>query len=138
MDRKEFLASLGIGAAVIACSSCLDGCNVPNPVSAAPTNVDFTLNLADPANAALANNGGYLYKNGIVVAKTTSGSYVAVYSVCTHAGGTVQYDARNNRFNCPVHGSNFSTDGSVINGPANQALAKYNTSLTGSSLRVYS
>ena len=138
MDRKEFLASLGIGAAVITGISVFPGCQVDNPVSAAPTNVDFTLNLTDPANTNLKSNGGYIYKDGIIVAKTASGSFVAVYSSCPHAGATVTYDGSNNRFHCPAHGSNFSTTGSVINGPANQALHQYNTSLNGTSLRVYS
>jgi cytochrome b6-f complex iron-sulfur subunit len=138
MDRKEFLASLGIGAAAFVCISGLQGCQVNNPVSEAPTNVDFMLDLTDPANGALKNNGGYIYKSGIIVARTTSGTYVAVYSACTHEGTTVTYDSSNNRFHCAAHGSNFSTNGSVINGPANQALHQYNTSLAGSSLRVYS
>ena len=138
MDRKEFLASLGMGAAAFVCIWGLQGCQVNNPVSEAPTNVDFTLDLTDPANSALKNNGGYIYKSGIIVAKTTSGAYVAVYSACTHEGTTVTYDSSGNRFHCAAHGSNFLTNGSVINGPANQALHQYNTSLTGSSLRVYS
>jgi cytochrome b6-f complex iron-sulfur subunit len=138
MDRKEFLASLGVSAAFVVYSSCLEGCNVADPVSAAPTNVDFTLDLTDPANTALKSNGGYIYKNGIIVAKTISGTYVAVYSACTHEGTTVTFESSNNRFHCASHGSNFSTSGSVINGPANQALHQYNTALTGNSLRVYS
>ncbi|HTY37243.1 MAG TPA: Rieske 2Fe-2S domain-containing protein [Bacteroidota bacterium] len=138
MDRKEFLAALGIGAASLAGLSLFPACQVSDPVSSAPTNVDFTLDLTDPANSALKSNGGYIYKNSIIVARTTSSSYVAVYSACTHAGATVMFDGSANRFHCPAHGSNFSTTGSVINGPATQALHQYNTSLTGTSLRVYS
>ena len=138
MDRKEFLASLGIGAAFLAYSACVEGCNVQNPVSSAPSNVDFTLDLTAAANSPLKTNGGYVYNQGIIVARTTAGAYVAVYSVCPHAGATVQYDTKNNRFNCPAHGSNFSTTGSLINGPASSGLKQYNTSLNGTSLRVYS
>lgn len=137
MDRKEFLASLGIGTAALFAISALQSCNVANPVSDAPTNVDFTLDLTASANSALKTNGGYVYSNGIIVARTTSGSYVAVYSVCPHAGATVAYDASGNRFHCPAHGSNFATNGTLINGPANTGLHQYNTSLTGNSLRVY-
>ena len=72
MDRKEFLASLGIGAAFVAYSSCLEGCNVANPVSSAPTNVDFTLDLTAAANNALKTNGGYVYNNGIIVTRIAS------------------------------------------------------------------
>jgi cytochrome b6-f complex iron-sulfur subunit len=138
MDRKEFLASLGIGAAFVAYSTCFEGCNVQNPVASAPSNVDFTLDLSAAANNALKTNGGFVYNQGIIVARTTAGEYVAVFSVCPHAGATVQYDTRNNRFTCPAHGSNFATTGALINGPASHGLTKYNTSLNGTSLRVYS
>jgi len=139
MDRKEFLSVLGLGAAVIACGSCVGGCKpLDDNVPSAPTNVDFTLNLADAANSALKSNGGYVYHNGIIVARTSNGSYVALSSICTHQGGTVFYDSATNEFHCPNHGSNFATDGSVINGPASSPIARYTTALSGTSLRVRS
>jgi cytochrome b6-f complex iron-sulfur subunit len=138
MNRKEFLSTLGLGAAAVACSYCLNGCSPLNNPITAPTNVDFTLDLMAPANAALKTNGGYLYNGGIIVARTVSGTYVAVSQICTHAGGTVQYVSNANSFYCPNHGSSFATNGSVINGPATSSLTAYHTSLTGTSLRVYS
>jgi cytochrome b6-f complex iron-sulfur subunit len=138
MDRKEFLSTLGLGAAALACSYCLSGCKpLDNPITA-PTNVDFTLDLTNSSNASLNKNGGYVYQDGVIVARTSSGSYVAVSQTCTHAGGTVEYMASTNRFYCPNHGSNFATDGSVVNGPASSPLARYTTVLTGTSLRVHS
>ena len=138
MHRKEFLSIIGLGAAAVACSACLDGCMPANDISAPPTNVDFTLDLTAPANAALKLNGGYIYKDGIIVARTTSGAYVAVSFTCTHAGTTIYYDATINRFHCPAHGSTFATDGTVTGGPATSNLARYNTTLSGTSLRVFS
>jgi cytochrome b6-f complex iron-sulfur subunit len=138
MNRKEFLSTLGLGAAAVACSYCLNGCSPLNNPITAPTNVDFTLDLTTPANAALKTNGGYLYSEGIIIARTVSGTYVAVSQLCTHAGGTVQYVSSANSFYCPNHGSSFATNGSVINGPATSSLTAYHTSLTGTSLRVYS
>jgi cytochrome b6-f complex iron-sulfur subunit len=126
MDRKEFLATLGIGAAAIACSYCFGGCN----------KADFMLDLANAAYAALKSNGGYVYNGGVIVARTSTGSYVAVSQTCTHQGTMVQFDG--SQFTCPAHGSIFNTDGSVARGPAASPLAKYNTSLNGNSLRVYS
>ena len=138
MDRKEFLSLLGIGSAALALTYCFGGCQPGNNGPTAPTNVDFTLDLTNSTNSALNSNGGYLYHNGVIVAKTVNGSFVAVSQYCTHAGGTVVYSPNVNDFYCPVHGSVFSTGGSVINGPAPSPLVKYNTSLTGTSLRVYS
>lgn len=138
MDRKEFLNLLGISSAAFILSRCLEGCQPMNDIPSAPTNVDFTLDLTASANSALNSNGGYLYKGGVIVARTIAGAYVAVSQYCTHAGGTVVYNPRGDAFYCPVHGSSFSDNGSVIGGPAPSALLKYNTSLSGTSLRVFS
>ena len=138
MDRKEFLALVGLGATAIVWSTCLGGCVKSDTIAGPPANVDFTINLADAAYGALQKDGGYVYNAGIIVARVSTGNYVAVSQVCTHAGATVVYQGSASRFYCPSHGSAFSTSGSVTSGPAGSALKKYNVSLTGNSLRVYS
>ena len=138
MDRKEFLATVGIGATAVLYSICLKGCKPLDQVTNPPTGIDFTLNLDDPANATLKTNGGYIVKDGIIVARTKSGTYVAVSVACTHEGTSVVYEEKNDRFHCPNHGSNFADNGSVINGPASSPLTSYTTTLNGSSLRVTS
>jgi cytochrome b6-f complex iron-sulfur subunit len=144
MDRKEFLSQMGMTSAAVFMGACMAGCskddnNTPGPnPTPPPSNVDFTVNLSDPTNAALNTAGGFLYKNNIIVAKTVAGSFIAVSQVCTHQGTTIVFQGNNNRFYCPNHGATFSTTGAVTNGPANTALASYNTQLTGTTLRVFS
>lgn len=141
MDRKEFMALLGLGAGSIFLGSCLGGCSKESTSSSGAStssNIDFTLDLNDTANAALQSNGGYVYKNGVIVARTTAGSYIAVQQFCTHESVTIYYDSKNQRFHCDRHGANFSESGSVLNGPAARALKTYSTQLNGTSLRVYS
>ncbi len=138
MDRKEFLIRLGLGAVVVACTGEMLGCgNTGNPV-APPANVDFTLDLNDPANSALKNRGGALVQNRIIIAHTMSDTYIAVSVACTHQGNSVEYVSGNNQFYCPAHGSRFASDGTVVYGPAQSPLTRYNTSLNGASLRIYS
>jgi cytochrome b6-f complex iron-sulfur subunit len=135
MDRKEFFSQMGIGAVAILIPSCLGGlmgCQKPN---VAPTNVDFTI---DTSTGSLANNGGFLVSNGVVVARSTSGTFLAVSASCTHEGTNVNYNAAANNFVCPNHGAKFNSTGAVIQGPASRSLTKYNTVLTGTSLRVFS
>ncbi len=142
MDRKEFLAQLGLSSAAIFAGACLAGCSKDDDGSGGgitpPANVDFTINLADSANALLNTGGGYIYQSGIIIARTLTDTYLAVAQACTHQGTPVVWQAGNNRFFCQSHGSTFSTTGAVTNGPAGSALKRYNTSLTGTNLRVFS
>lgn len=139
MDRKEFLSLLGFSSASVALATCLGGCskNVSSGTTA-PSGVDFTLDLSQAANAALLTNGGYIYNSGVIVARTTTGSYIAVQQVCTHESVSIVYQGTSHRFYCDGHGATFSETGAVLGGPAPRALQTYNTSLTGNSLRVYS
>ncbi|MFN5648232.1 MAG: ubiquinol-cytochrome c reductase iron-sulfur subunit [Chitinophagaceae bacterium] len=142
MDRKEFLAQLGLSSAAIFAGACLTGCSKDDDGSGGgvtpPSSVDFTINLADSANASLNTGGGYIYQSGIIIARTLTDTYLAVAQACTHQGTSVVWQAGNNRFFCSNHGSTFSTTGAVTNGPAGSPLKRYNTSLTGTNLRVFS
>jgi cytochrome b6-f complex iron-sulfur subunit len=138
MNRKQFLVTLGKGAAVATVAYCAGCASNSTDVPTAPTNVDMTLDLTQPANQALNNVGGSIVNNRIIIARVSTTSVIAVSSECTHQGTTVQFQLNNNRFYCQSHGSTFALNGSVTNGPASKALTKYNTTLNGNSLRVFS
>lgn len=123
-----------MGAATAAISTSLVSCAKTN---AAPTSVDFTLDLSSSAYAPLKTNGGSVYKSGVIIARTSSGAFLAYSQYCTHAGCTVNFDGTS-YFLCYCHGSEFDSNGNVVRGPANSPLAKYKTQLTGTMLRVYS
>jgi len=140
MDRKDFLSALGIGTASIALLSCV-GCSKSNASSSGvsgPANIDFTLDLSTSANAALLTNSGYLASNGVIVARTTTGTYITVQQSCTHESYPLVYQGSNHRFYCNNHGSYFNEAGIIQVSPATKSLTTYNTTLTGTSLRVYS
>ncbi|MBS1252860.1 MAG: Cytochrome b6-f complex iron-sulfur subunit [Anaerolineales bacterium] len=46
----------------------------------------------------------------------------ALYIVCTHLGCLFQWQATENRFICPCHGSQFSRTGQYLTGPAPRNL----------------
>ncbi len=141
MERKEFLSLLGSGSASMLAVMCLGGCSKSGNTAGnmtPPANVDFALDLSLPVNAALAGIGGYLYANGIIVAHSVSGNYVAVSQACTHQGVTVKYIGSSHNFYCIAHGSSFSETGAVTGGPASGSLKQYQTSLSGTMLRIFS
>jgi cytochrome b6-f complex iron-sulfur subunit len=138
MNRKEFVQQSFVGLTVLATgvglAQCLGGCTS----STAPADVDITLDLTAPENAALKQVGGSLRTSGIIVACVGQDSYVAVQSACTHEGQTITWQQGENRFYCPEHGATFARTGAVTKGPAKVALASYKTTLNGSLLRISS
>jgi cytochrome b6-f complex iron-sulfur subunit len=142
MERNEFLRLLGTAGLAVCAGCSLESCSSssdPSP-SSGPTGIDFTLDLTAPANAALLTDGGAVYKSGVIVVCLSAAMqvYTAVSQACTHQGTTIGFDVTNGNFLCPNHGSRFSTAGAVVNGPAIASLKKYNTTLTGTELRVFS
>lgn len=135
MDRKEFLALVGTSIGVITLGNCLQSCQKQTAGITAPV-VDFTLDLTAAANHVLTLNGGYLYNQGVIVARTMAGLYIAVSQACTHQGTAVTYNSSLNYFYCSAHGSSFLQDGTVTGGPAPSPLKVYTCTLTGTSLRV--
>ena len=137
MERREFLEKLGIGAAFALTSSCLGSCTKTD--SAPAGTVDFTLDLTASANAALTTNGGFIISNKVVIAKDTSGNYVAATQVCSHEGNVqVSYNKAANNYTCSVHGATFDLQGKGTNSNGSKGLTIYKTSLSGTSLRVFS
>ena len=51
-------------------------------------------------------------------------NYNAVYMQCTHQG--CELNPNKNSLVCPCHGSEFSTDGKVMNPPAEKELKQFN------------
>ena len=112
MDRKDFLSALGLSAASLIVTSCLGSCSKEQ---AAPV-VDFTIDISQAQYAALNAPGGYVYVNGVIIAKTNSGAIIAVSQACSHEGAAVQFQNNSNRFYCPRHGATFNTSGAATGG----------------------
>lgn len=53
-----------------------------------------------------------------------TGKLHVVSSVCTHIGCIVHFNNAEKSWDCPCHGSRFSVDGEVLEGPAYRNLAK--------------
>jgi len=131
MNRKDFIAQVGFGAVALLATQCgLSSCSKQNT-----TAVDFTLDIS---TGSLATNGGSLNHNGVIVARTSTGDFIAVSAACTHEGTSVNYSSSANNFVCPNHGATFNASGKATKGPASSALTQYQTALSGNTLRVFS
>jgi len=96
----------------------------------------LTINLS---TQLLAIND-FIVDNGVIVVRTAAGnvltSFVAFSSACPHAGASINFVKSSSSFNCSAHGSNFSINGSVTNGPASSALEKKTIEIAGNTLTV--
>jgi Rieske Fe-S protein len=146
MERKQFLRSLGAGAAFALTFPCLQGCSTDDAsggnIVEAPTNVDFTIDLTSSEANKLTANGGFILKNLVVVVNNLEGQFVAASQICSHQSyDQVRFVAQNGGiFYCDVHGSRFEQNGTPLNqvdGNAPRPLKVYNTELTGDMLRIF-
>jgi cytochrome b6-f complex iron-sulfur subunit len=136
MKRRIFVKTIGLSTVACACGQ-LISCS-SNSTDPTPSNVDFTLDLSLSANAPLNSDGGSVTSQGIIIVRVSAGNFVALSRACTHQGTPVDFQGASNNFICSNHGSTFSLNGTVTKGPASSPLRKFNTSLTGTSLRVFS
>jgi glycine/D-amino acid oxidase-like deaminating enzyme/nitrite reductase/ring-hydroxylating ferredoxin subunit len=100
--------------------------NVPFPVHLITDRLT-SLNVDDrPVQSLKPGEGGIFNSDEgkIAVCRDKQGVVHACSSVCTHLGCDVAWNNGEQTWDCPCHGSRFSPDGAVINGPAVSDLRK--------------
>ncbi len=146
MERKQFLKSLGAGAAFALTFPCLHGCSSDDSIDGTiveePSEVDFTIDLNSSEASSLSANGGFILKNLVVIARNLEGDLIAASQVCSHeAYDQVRFVSQDGGiFYCDVHGSRFEQNGTPLNqvdGNPAKVLKVYNTELNGDMLRVF-
>ncbi len=136
MKRREFLpAALYSSLALASVPALTTGCK-KNDVNPSVPQGEVTIDLDNPANSSLKNDGGYVFTNNIFVLNTGNENFRALSDICTHAGCIVNYDPSGKDLFCPCHGSVFSLTGAVERGPANIPLPKYTVKRDGNILTI--
>jgi Rieske Fe-S protein len=147
MEREEFLSKLGIGALAlcVGCSMVSCGNKGSDPTASggtaptAPTTGSGTVFTTD-LNSTLKNVGDSTTQGGVILVRIAAGntasSFTAVQVRCTHEGAAINYNTTQSIFICPLHGSEFSQSGAVIQGPALDALHKFTVTISGTVLTV--
>lgn len=85
------------------------------------------LKTDDRAVQALRPGEGAIFQSDegkVAVCRDDRGVVHACSAVCTHLGCDVAWNQAEHTWDCPCHGSRFSPDGSVINGPAMSDLRR--------------
>jgi len=77
------------------------------------------------SETALARGTGAVMRDGltkVAVYRDNAGVVHRLSAICPHLGCVVGWNATENTWDCPCHGSRFSAEGDVLNGPATMGL----------------
>lgn len=108
MTRRSVL----IGAAVCPVAAQVAGCAQPGQGRMEPPPATGQV-LAATADVPV---GEAKIVDGTLITQPSSGVFKAFTARCTHAGCALAI--KNNKIECPCHGSQFELDGEVARGPA--------------------
>ena len=149
MNRRGFCLNACQIASLIAVGSLLEDCGGASPTSPSDSQPQLTsvngtvgnnaVTVSVAATSPLAAVGGAALVNSsagaFLVAHVGQDTFNAMTAVCTHEQCTVS-EFGNSTFQCPCHGSQFSTSGSVVRGPASQPLRRFNTTFANNVLTI--
>ena len=150
-SRREFLRTASGAAVMAALGITVTGCSDGNPMGPEPPEeppedgpagitIDgnqVIIDLTADATQDLTNEGGFLLiSEADVMAINVDGTTIRAFtSICTHQQCTIDSFA-DDTFMCPCHGSEFDTNGEVVEGPAPQPLAEYEVSRSDDTVTI--
>ena len=108
-------------------SEWVDAGDISNVPAGAPRQITFLRNRVDGWSVRSTKDNAWIVKDG--------GQGVTAFApLCTHLGCAYHWDAKQDVFACPCHGSTFSKTGEVLGGPATRPLDRYVTKIEGARL----
>ncbi|HET9841393.1 MAG TPA: FAD-dependent oxidoreductase [Nocardioides sp.] len=82
--------------------------------------------LRGPADREPAEGEGFVGRRGLLPEgqARVDGRICSVVALCSHLGGTLSWNDAERSWDCPLHGSRFTPDGEVLEGPATRPLRR--------------
>ena len=141
-SRRDVLH--GLGAAAVGALAVASGCAQPGSSLSTATSASCgsgtCIDLGDAANQELTTTGGAMLvdiaSDTVIVIRVSATDVAAVSAICSHAGCSMNYNASQALIDCPCHGSQFSTTGQVLRGPASRPVKAYHAALTNNTVTI--
>jgi len=129
ITRRDFIKRSAVG--VVVGSAAISGLNLDLFAGQSAKKAvikrsgdDIIVKIAD--NPALSTVGGsYSVTDDIMLIRRDESSFIAVSTICRHKGCTVELEG--DKFVCPCHGSEYTREGKVTQGPAKADLKIFET-----------
>lgn len=143
MNRKDFVKSCGAGCIGLLVGPLLmNGCAGTKYITAPIEGSDLLVPLS---SFEIIKDEATEYRRYIVVQndslqfpicvyRLSADSYTALWMKCTHQG--TELHAYGDRLQCPAHGSEFTKNGEVQNGPAADPLRKFPLAVADNVLKI--
>ena len=146
MDRRAFLKWIGVGGLASSLPVTIAACSniatpkPPNAVTSSSHSQDDTY-IKIGTVKSLEKTGRLRKKasgNSVLVVKDPNSpdTIHAFEPICTHQRCEVDWRNREKNIFCSCHGSMFSSDGTVIRGPASRSLKRYPIRVEGETIFV--
>jgi cytochrome b6-f complex iron-sulfur subunit len=140
MDRRTFLILSGVGALAGTIPAFLASRTTAITNSAA-TIAQATAYRAVGRADQVANGQTLQTQIGntrLIVMRNPSSpnALMALNRRCPHEGCQVNWEASQQKFDCPCHGAQFSPSGAVVQGPARTGLQHYAAHIEGNQVMV--
>jgi Rieske Fe-S protein len=137
--RRNVIAGAGLGLAATALTACSTYGKKPEATAATSAPAETSGAPGAPTPGAVLTKtadvpvGSGVIVDGTVVTQPTAGVFKGFSTVCPHKGCDVS-KIENGTIDCPCHGSKFSLDGAVVQGPAKEPLKAKAVSVQGDSI----
>lgn len=138
MKRRDFVNIFGLGVLATSLPVAIAACQPDPPTATTPEDeapVDSTpradgfaaIGTVDDLDSArsLASSSFQGATVAVIRSPDNPDSLIAVNALCPHQGCTVAWADDQGLFACPCHGSRFSPDGTVTDGPATEGLGSF-------------
>ena len=137
-SRRSFLTKLWFALGLVALAEFIAVAFAflrPGKPEARRENADAIV-AAGEVNSFTPNSVTAFVRGRFYLSRLADGGFLALSRKCTHLGCTVPWVAKENKFICPCHSSEFDIRGDVISPPAPRALDLYRVVIENNVVKV--